>query len=109
MTSFDLFIKKMKFRIVCYYVVNNNIKMVKSIIQRLLEEKKSIQQVLTNSLTDNLAEQIILNSITSDEIKSVISENILTHIDKHPEKQWDWYYISMNPNITMETIERHPE
>jgi len=30
-------------------------------------------------------------------------------IEKHPEKPWNWLYISMNPNITMEMIEKHPE
>ena len=30
-------------------------------------------------------------------------------IEKHPEKPWNWYSISMNPNITMEMIEQHPE
>ena len=28
-------------------------------------------------------------------------------IEKYPEKPWDWYYISCNPNITMEFIEKH--
>jgi hypothetical protein len=27
----------------------------------------------------------------------------------HPEKQWDWYGLSMNPNITWEIIEANPE
>ena len=36
-------------------------------------------------------------------------------IEKHPEKPWEWYWISKNPNITMdiiitmEIIEKHPE
>ena len=25
----------------------------------------------------------------------------------HPDKNWDWYFISQNPNITMEMIEAH--
>jgi hypothetical protein len=29
-------------------------------------------------------------------------------IEKHPEKPWDWWGISCNPNITMEMIEKHP-
>ena len=28
-------------------------------------------------------------------------------IETHPEKPWDWGYISMNQNITMEFIEKH--
>ena len=37
--------------------------------------------------------------------------NILTYLlEKYPEKPWDhWFYISMNPNLTMEFIEKHPE
>ena len=30
-------------------------------------------------------------------------------IEKHPEKPWDWKWISRNPNITMEFIEKHLE
>ena len=30
-------------------------------------------------------------------------------IEKHPEKPWEQYFISLNPNITMEDIENHPE
>jgi len=29
-------------------------------------------------------------------------------IEKYPEKPWIWYYISDKPNITMEIIEKHP-
>ena len=30
-------------------------------------------------------------------------------IEKYPEKPWNWDWISCNPNITMEIIEKHPE
>jgi hypothetical protein len=30
-------------------------------------------------------------------------------IEKHPEKPWEWFYISSNPNITMEFIEKHSD
>ena len=30
-------------------------------------------------------------------------------IEKFPEKKWNWFYISSNPNVTMEYIEKHPE
>ena len=34
--------------------------------------------------------------------------DILTYlIEKHPEKPWNWYLISRNPNITMEMIENN--
>jgi len=28
-------------------------------------------------------------------------------IERYPKKSWDWYYISLNPNLTMEIIEKH--
>ena len=28
-------------------------------------------------------------------------------IENHPEKPWDWYCISSNPNITIKFIEKH--
>ena len=34
--------------------------------------------------------------------------NILIYLlEKYPEKPWNWYEISYNPNITMEFIEKH--
>ena len=30
-------------------------------------------------------------------------------IEKYPNKPWNWYYISWNPNITMEIIEKYPD
>jgi hypothetical protein len=30
-------------------------------------------------------------------------------IDSHPDKPWNWEGISMNPNITMEDIDSHPD
>ena len=30
-------------------------------------------------------------------------------IEQHPDKPWDWYAISDNPNLTMEIVERYPD
>jgi hypothetical protein len=30
-------------------------------------------------------------------------------IEAHPEKPWDWYWISQNPNLTMEMFEAHQD
>jgi hypothetical protein len=30
-------------------------------------------------------------------------------IEKYPNKPWDWFWISYNPNITMKFIENHPD
>ena len=29
-------------------------------------------------------------------------------LEKYPDKEWDWIYISMNPNIKIEFIEKYP-
>ena len=29
-------------------------------------------------------------------------------INKYPDKEWNWYYISSNKNITMDLIEKYP-
>ena len=29
-------------------------------------------------------------------------------IEKYPNKPWNWWHISQNPNITMEFIEKYP-
>ena len=29
-------------------------------------------------------------------------------LEKYSKKPWDWYWISKNPNITMEFIEKYP-
>jgi hypothetical protein len=39
-------------------------------------------------------------------IKSIVHTEF---IDKHPDKPWDWYFISSNPNITMKDIEKSPD
>ena len=30
-------------------------------------------------------------------------------IEKYPDKPWNWQYISLNPNITMGIIEKYPD
>ena len=30
-------------------------------------------------------------------------------LEWYPEQDWDWTYLSISPNITMEFIERHPD
>jgi len=83
--------------------------MIHKIIQKLVNDKQHIRCVLNNTLTDNLSELIILNSITKNEIKNTICEEIFECIEKHPEKELNWSGISYNPNVTMEMIEKHPE
>jgi hypothetical protein len=36
-------------------------------------------------------------------------ENWFRYILDHPEKPWDWYWISQNPNITWDIITTNPE
>ena len=36
--------------------------------------------------------------------------NILEYLlEKYQDKSWDWFYISKNPNITMEIIQKYPD
>ena len=56
--------------------------------------------------------QFILDNPDKDWDWYYISENpniTMEFINDHPEKPWDWNDISMNPSITMEDINYHPE
>ena len=33
----------------------------------------------------------------------------MDNIEKYPDKEWDWEWISWNPNITMDIIEKYPD
>ena len=33
----------------------------------------------------------------------------MEHVEKYPNKPWNWYEISSNPNITMEFVEKYPD
>ena len=35
--------------------------------------------------------------------------NITYLINKYPDKQWDWYQLSRNPNITIQDILSRPD
>jgi len=59
--------------------------MTHKILQKLINNKQPIRCVLNNTLTDNLSELIILNSIAKNEIKNTICEEIFKCIEKHPE------------------------
>ena len=37
------------------------------------------------------------------------SEHYWKFVEKNPDKPWNWYIISYNPNITMEIIEKYPD
>ena len=61
-------------------------------------------------LEDNmLIEKIIFYTITEEEIKNHICEQMMKLIEKHLEKDWDWCELSCNPNVTIEYVEKHPE
>jgi len=40
---------------------------------------------------------------------NITIEQIFKLKEKYPDKPWDWYYISQNPNITMEIINKYPD
>jgi hypothetical protein len=33
----------------------------------------------------------------------------IKYVENYPEKPWNWFAISCNPNLTMEYLEKHPE
>jgi hypothetical protein len=33
----------------------------------------------------------------------------MSFIENNPDKPWNWYWISLNPNITMSDIEKYPD
>ena len=40
---------------------------------------------------------------------NVIGELLMDIINKNPDKEWDWYWILFNPNITWDIIESNPD
>ena len=30
-------------------------------------------------------------------------------LERYPAKEWDWYWLSKNPNITWEIVQAHPD
>ena len=51
---------------------------------------------------------ILINLGNWDAISSNYPNITMEFIEKHPDKPWNWYYISLNSNITMEIIEKYP-
>ena len=41
--------------------------------------------------------------------KEFLAENLINFIDENPDKHWDWFSISCNPNITMKIIKENPD
>jgi hypothetical protein len=76
---------------------------------KLKEWKKNECGEIINTLRGVLTYDLIDEIITKDDIKNFISEEIIRYVEKHPEKPWNWYEMSMSPNITTEFIEKHPE
>ena len=43
------------------------------------------------------------------EIKNKLTNHLWTLIRLNPDKPWDWYGISQNPNTTWKIIQTHPD
>ncbi len=50
-----------------------------------------------------------MNSFIKKEYFQAKPNLLFQIIQAHPDKPWDWDYISENPNITMEMINAHPD
>ena len=42
-----------------------------------------------------------------NQAKTIVMEKFIKLIDKYPDKDWDWTFISRNPNITIEIINKY--
>ena len=47
--------------------------------------------------------------LLSKEINEESEKNFFKFIKSNPDKPWNWYEVSRNPNITMEFIEANPD
>ena len=43
------------------------------------------------------------------EWKNEMANRFWKFMEAHPDKEWNWYWISKNPNITWEIIEANPD
>ena len=74
---------------------------VDKFIKTIFGKRKQTIKQLMYYLEDNmLIEKIIFYTITEEEIKNYICEQMMKLIEKHLEKDWDWKYLSMNRNAT---------
>lgn len=56
----------------------------------------------------DIANKIILKSLSENDVKDFIGEKIMRLIDKYPDYIWSWVDLSQNSNITPEFMEKHP-
>jgi hypothetical protein len=69
----------------------------------------SIINILDSIVTLTMTDFKQRNDPYDPYIRSLIGNQFLTFIQAHPKKKWDWYWISSNPNITMNNILAHPD
>ena len=74
---------------------------VDKFIKTIFRKRKQTIKKLMHYLEDNmLIEKIIFYTITEEEIKNYICEQMMEYVEKHPEKPWNWVGLSSNPNVT---------
>ena len=41
--------------------------------------------------------------------KIIVFKRLMKLIEKYPDKEWEWEFISSNINLTIEMIEKYPD
>jgi nucleoside-diphosphate-sugar epimerase len=70
-------------------------------MNELIQDRKEIDTILRNVFNEYVSQRIIILLISNHDIKNIIGEEIIKYVDEHPDKKWDWEYISYNPNTTI--------
>ncbi len=78
--------------------------------KKIMEQKDFIKECLDKSeLPFFVKDEVVRLSWVEDEINEIVVEEMFKYIDQHPEKPWDWDWISRNPNLTMKFVEDHQD
>ena len=99
-------------------------------MEQLINDRKFIKEIFCGILPENIIRQIIVKSISNDEIRKESNDKISTNIidgdisnnwlseiyktatlntiSKYPNLLWDWKKISFEVDITVEFIEKYP-
>ena len=76
----------------------------------MLKQKEDLRKLLNLiEIPFFVKDEIIRLTWSKEEIDDYVCEEMFKYIEEHPEKQWNWHYMSYNPNLTIKYMEEHPE
>ena len=84
-----------------------------SIIKYFIKNESIIETYLKN--TDEVISTVLLLKLKElkytfiKQLKIDWSFHWIQYILEHPEKNWNYYILSFNPNVTWKVIQKHPE